>query len=126
MYITIRNVYYNPQCTLQSAMYTTIRNVYYNTQCTLQSAMYITIRNVYYNPLCTLQINISLNLPPDVLNKTTQISFVNHILIHFIKGHFQLITYAALLQGAVNLILFTLCYILITLCDITVNLQNVN
>jgi hypothetical protein len=66
--------------------------------------MYITSFNVNY------KLNISLNLPNDMLNKISEITFVNHILNRFVKGYFRRNTYAALLQSTVKLILFTLCY----------------
>jgi hypothetical protein len=64
--------------------------------------MYITRFKVNY------KLNIYLNLPNDLLNKSTEIYFVNHILYRFVKGYFRRNTYAALLQSTVKLILFTL------------------
>jgi hypothetical protein len=58
--------------------------------------------NIYYKLQCILQAHY-------ILNRTTKITFLNHILNRFIKGYFLQNTYAALLQGTVNIILFTLC-----------------
>jgi hypothetical protein len=65
--------------------------------------MFIKSLNAYY------KLNINLNLPTEMLNKPSETAFVNHILNRFVKGYFRRSKYAALLQGTVKLILFTLC-----------------